>query len=237
VLIDYDHRVWPAEYARHHYHRTAMWRNAIDAAVADGVMSGDDFALEAHLDALAPVGEELRGFLEALPARAVDTASAARLHQVWPRILDRLLPEARDLKPRDGDRDREPYHRDVEELDAALLLVPPDGADWPLEETFRLGARWLAAYQATPHVADRAIVFVGKMMGLRDDLAIQIILNVLGEDIEMIRRSSQYTMAWLQVVLSDPPAGAAAGKARTLLDRLAAAGDNGALSVQQQLEA
>lgn len=236
ALIDYDHRVWPAEYARRHYHRTNMWRNAVDAAVADRVMSGDDALLNAHLDALAPVGEELRGLLDALVDRAVDAPSAARLRQIWPQIFDRLLPDARNLEPRDGDRDREPYPRHVEELDAALLLVPPDGAEWPFEDTFRLGARWLAAYQATPHVADRAIVFVGKLIGLRDNLAIHIILKVLGDNIQMIRRS-RYTIAWLQAVLTNPPPGTAARHARTLLDRLAAAGDDRALTVQQQLEA
>lgn len=86
VLIDYDQRVWPVEYARHHHHhRTQMRRHAIDAGVADRVMSGDDAALEAHLNAFAPIGEELRGFLDALVARAVDGPSAARLHAVWPR--------------------------------------------------------------------------------------------------------------------------------------------------------
>jgi hypothetical protein len=63
VIIDYDRRVWPSEYARHRYHRTERWRQAIDAAVADRVMAGDEAALTAHLDGFAPVGEELRRFL------------------------------------------------------------------------------------------------------------------------------------------------------------------------------
>lgn len=237
VLIDYDHRVWPNEYARHHYHRTDMWRHAIDSAIADRVMSGDDDALDRHLNAFAPIGEELRGFLEGLIARAVDDVTVARLHDVWPRVLDRLLPDVRNLEPRDGDRDRQPYHRHVEELDCALLLVPPDDSSWPIEETFRLGARWLAAYQGTPHVADRAIVFVGRTLGLANHLAIHFILTVLGDNIEWIRRSSQYVMAWLQAVLSNAPPGEPTARARRLLDRLAAAGDERALAVQQQLEA
>lgn len=237
VLIAYDHRVWPEEYARHHYHRTDMWRHAIDSAIAGRVMSGDDDALDRHLDAFAPIGEELRAFLECLVARALDDATVARLHEVWPRVLDCLLPDVRNLEPRDGDRDREPYHRHVEELDSALLLVPPDDARWPVEDTFRLGARWLAAYQATPHVADRAIVFVGRTLGLANDVAIHLVLTVLGDNIEAIRRSSQYVMAWLQAVLSNPPPGEPTARARRLLDRLAAAGDDWALAVQRQLEA
>ncbi len=238
VLVDYDHRVWPNEYARHHYHRTDMWRHAIDSATADRVMSGDDDALDRHLDAFAPIGEELPGFLQSLVARAVDDATVARLHDVWPRVLDRLLPDVRNLEPRDDrGRGRQPSHRLVEKLDCALLLVPPDGGGWPVEETFRLGARWLAAYQGTPHVADRAIVFVGRTLGLANDLAIHLILTVLGDNIEWIRRSSQYVMAWLQGVLSNPPPGEPTARARRLLDRLAATGDDRALAIQQHLEA
>lgn len=37
-----------------------------------------------------------------------------------------------------------------------------------------------------PHVADRAIVFIGRTFGLANDLAIQIILTVLGDDIQAI---------------------------------------------------
>jgi hypothetical protein len=237
VLVDYDHRIWPNEYARHNYHRTEMWRKAIDSVIADQVMSGDDDALDRHLDAFAQVGEELRGFLGSLTARAVDEATIARLHDVWPRVLDRLLPGARNLEPRDGDRDRDPYHHDVEELDCALLLVPPDDGTWHVEETFRLGCRWLAAYQGSPHVADRAIIFLGRILGLANDLAIQLVLDVLGDNIEWIRRSSRYVMVWLQAVLSDAPPGEQAARARRLLDRLAASGDSAALTVQQQLEA
>ena len=86
--------------------------------------------------------------MESLVARAVDTATVTRLHDIWPRVLDCLLPEFRNLEPLDGVREREPYHHVVEELDCALLLVPPD-ATWPLEETFRLGTRWLAGWLRT----------------------------------------------------------------------------------------
>jgi hypothetical protein len=68
-------------------------------------------------------------------------------------------------------------------------------------------------------------------------VAIKIIPNVLGDDIKMIRRSSRYVIPWLQAVLSDSPPGQTAVRARTLLDRLAAAGDDWALTVQRQLEA
>jgi hypothetical protein len=237
ALIDYDHRVWGAEYARNHYHRSGMWRHAVDAAVADRVMSGEDAALSAHLDTFAEVGEELGGFLEQLILRAVDEAAVARLHEVWPALLDRLLPGARNLAAPAGNRDREPYPSHVEDLDRTLLLVPPRGANWPLEDTVRLGIRWFGAYPATPHVADKAIKFVARTVGVRRDLGVQMVLAVLGGDVQKMRRSSRLTVPWLQAVLSDPPPGQAATQARTLLDRLAATGDAAALAAQQGLEA
>jgi hypothetical protein len=237
AVIDYDHRVWPADYARHNYHGSGSWRQAIDAAVADRVIAGDDAALDAHLDALASVGEELRGFLEALITRAVDTATAARLHDVWPSVLDHLLPAARNLAPSDGNRDREPYHRDVEDLDAALLPIPTQGSGWPVERTLEVSVPWFAAFQGAPHVADRAIEFIARILGLRSDLGTELILSVLGNNINSIRRSSRLVVAWLKVLLSNPPPGAATAGARTLLDQLAAGGDENALGLQQELEA
>jgi hypothetical protein len=226
------------KYARHRYDRTEKWRHAIDAAVADRVMSGDDGALGARLDAFAPVGEDLRGFLVALVERATDGNSTARLHHVWPRVLERLLPASRGLVSRDDDGEREPYPTGVEELDRALLLVPPMDSQWPVEDTRRLGLQWLCAYWSTPHVVDRAICFVGSVFGLYTGLAIQIVLKVLSDDIRMIRGASSYAcvVAWLKVVLSRPVEGEAAGRARARLDRLAATGEGDALAVQQQLE-
>lgn len=237
LLIDYDQRVWPASYARHHYHRTGYWRQAIDAVVADRVMGGDDAALNAHLDAHACVGEELVGFLSALVERATDALSTTRLHEIWDPILDRLLPGRRDLSPRDGHRDREPWSNHVDELDRALLLIPPDDRpDWPFEETFRLGVRWLKEYESAPQVADHAIRFVGHTLGIANDIAIHLILLVLGDDLRSIRRSSQFVGPWLQVILTKSSPSQVTGRARALLDRLAADGDEFALSVQQELE-
>lgn len=239
VLLEYDRRVWPTTYARHHYHRTGMWRRAVDTVVCDRVLAGDDALLQSYLEAFASVGEELRGLLVLLVERGSSDATAIRrLHTIWPRVLDRLLPDVRDLSPRDGDRDKEPYHRDVDELDEALLLTPSDNAeDWPLEETFKLGVRWLAAFQSAPHVADRAIVFVGRILGLLTDLGIDLVLRVLGDDIRSIRRESTYVTTWLEVVLTRAEPGNAVRKARALLDRLAGMGDDSAISVQQRLEA
>lgn len=147
-----------------------------------------------------------------------------------------MLPDARVLTVGGGRRER-PEHRDVEELDRALLLVPPEETtQWPAKKTFEIGARWLKAYKSCPHVADRAILFIGRMLGLGNDLAIDLVLNVLGDNVTAIRRESPMAVAFLQVVLSNVPDTAGARRARALLDCLAAAGDDCALRVQQQLE-
>ncbi len=238
VLIGHDRRVWPAHYARHHYHRSSKWRTAIDEVTAERILDGDDATLNTLLDAFAPVAEELHELLSMLPEHASTAPRIARLHQTWARLLDRLLPRSRDLSRGTARHDKQPSHRNVDELDRALLLVPPAEADhWPLHETIQLAIRWLRAFQSSPHVADRALVFIGRMGWGRSDIGIELFLDVLGDNIASIRRESRYVVAWLQLVLADPPAGPAASKARTLLDRLAAAGDDHALSVQQQLEA
>lgn len=239
VLIDYDQRVWPTHYARRHYHRTYMWRRALDIVLADRILQGEEEVLDRHLEAFAPVGEEVTGLLDQLAARASDHRHMQRVHDVWPRFLDRLLPQVRDLNPRDNDEDKRPHSTEVHKLDDALLLVPPENVPtgWPAEATFKLGVRWLKAFEATPHAADRAITFVGRMIGLNNDVATQAILSVLGDNIQRIRRESNMVVAWLQVILTQPTPGPGAARARTLLDRLAAAGDDWALNVQQQLEA
>lgn len=130
AMAGYDQRVWPTRYTRHGYHRTELWRRAVDTVVADSVVSGGDAALAAQLAAHEATGEELVGFLQLLAERATDEPSVLRRFEIWPLILDRLPPENRNLDPADGDRDRYPYHRSVEGLDAAVLLIPP--ADQPL---------------------------------------------------------------------------------------------------------
>ncbi len=238
-LIEYDRRDWPARYARRHYHRTHMWRGALDLAVTDRILAGDDEILDLHLEAFGPVGEDVTGLIVQLAARAVEDQHTQRVHEVWPRLHDRLLPEMRNLEPRSGDHDKRPNSSMVRKLDEALLLVPPETANhqWPSQETVRLGVRWLKSFEGKPHAADRAITFVGRMIGLNNEVATHLILGVLGDNVERIRRESRMVVAWLQLVLGDPAPGSMTTRARTLLDRLAAAGDDWALSVQQQLEA
>ncbi len=119
-------------------------------------------------------------------------------------MLDRLLPANRDLTG-SGGHHQQPYHRDVDALNEALLLVPPEGVtDWPWTRTMESGARWIAAFTGHAGLADRVITFVGKLLGLRSDLAISLVLRVLGNDVKPIRRQSQYTVAFLHAALRDP---------------------------------
>lgn len=234
ALVDYDQRVWPTHYARHGYHRTALWRRAVDTVVADRVISGDDAALDAHLTAHEATGEELVGFLGLLAERATDEPSTLRLFEIWPLILDRLLPANRDLDPADGDRDRYPNHRSVAELDAALLLVIP--ADQPAPE-MRSDAwpRWFKAFRGTPHVADRAMTLLGQIGLLFTDTGTTMVLDVLGDDLRRLR-DSRMLYAWIERTLTRSVDGPATEQVRHLLDRLAANGDDEALAIQTKLE-
>jgi hypothetical protein len=236
ILIGYDERAWPRRYARHRYHRTDWWRQAIDGALAARILDGDIDALPARLNAFAHVGEDLRGLLHQLPAAATTDARTARLFAIWPQILDRLLPDARDLSPRDA-RDKRPYHRDIDDLDEALLLVPaPDRPRWPLRELVGLGLRWFTGFGGNARQADRAILFSARLFGFGHEVSIRPVLSVLGDDLGEIRRESRLAVPFMQAVLTNSPSGQAADEARHLLDRLAADGDDRALSVQQQLE-
>jgi hypothetical protein len=156
--------------------------------------------------------------LTALAEQAVDQQTAEQLHAAWSLVMDRLMPARRELIAPDIARE-EPNHRDVDDLDDALLLVPPEeGAHWPLQSTAELGRGGVVAFRG------------------RAARGITVALGVLGDDVETLRRDSQYAVAFLRVALRSPPAGDAARRARLLLDRLAAAGDEQALQLQQELE-
>ncbi len=77
ILIGYDERAWPRRYARHRYHRTDRWRQAIDGALAARILDGDIDALPARLNAFAHVDEDLRGLLHQRPAAATTDAGTA----------------------------------------------------------------------------------------------------------------------------------------------------------------
>jgi hypothetical protein len=238
ALVEHDTRAWPRQYARRRYSRTTPWRKAIDGYLADRVLSGDVNVLIARIAAFAGVHEELAPLLAALADRADDPDRVRRLHDLWPQVLDRLLPDRRSLAgiPGPNRRPHEAYSRDVEELDDALLLLPPTHAnDWPLEDTLKLGARWVAAYQDRADRVDRTILFASRILGL-SDLSVSVVLGVAGENVAALQRESRYLVPFLGLALKEPGASAGSGQLRILLDRLAANGHEAALQLQQDLE-
>lgn len=236
ALFAYDERLWPTKYARKHYSDVDYWRRELDRALARRVLEGDVEALNRRLAAYAGYDEQQAGLLQTLPEEATTPARVQQLHRVWHLLHDRLLPAVRQLGSNDSRRDRVNW-RDVEELDEALLLTPGDHAtDWPWAETLAIATRWFAAYEATPTVADRAIKFVARLLGLDRPLAVQLALSVIGDDFKMIKRESRLTVHFTQIVLRTPPPEPLAAQVRTLLDGLAALGDEAALAVQYEQE-
>lgn len=236
ALVRFDLRVWPSEIARHQ-HTVGGWRGNLDRLTAELTLAGDPSQLRRYLDAFAPVGEDLRGLLGALAAGATTPERAEVLFDVWPEILDTLLPGTRKLDDSEEDRPR-PYPRDVHELDAALLPIPPQGSIWPAERAGPLLRRWLEAFPGRPHVADRLMTFLAAFGWLLDPNGTQAVLYVLGDYVRWITHDSNFVIAWLDIVLRRMPsaAGEHAVAARSLLDRLAAEGNEGALRLQRELE-
>ena len=125
TLIAHDELVWPRHYVREQFGRDSLWRGEIDLALARRILAGDHDCLRLRLEIFAPTPEGLTSLLHQLQGAATDTKRAVELHALWPSVLDALLPEAR-VDTTDA------YHRDIEELDNSLLLVPERGVDyWP----------------------------------------------------------------------------------------------------------
>lgn len=238
ALVAYDGRVWVKEYARRHYSRTAYWRAAVDAYIADWVLAGDTDALLARMEAFAGVQEELTSLLTALADRAVRSDLLVRLHELWPAVLDRLLPEHRSIGgiPHEGRRPHEAFPSDIDELDDALLLTPPmEATTWPVEAALALGKRWVEAFLGRADRIDRVVLFASRLLGVNRDSA-ELVVAVAGDDVRTLSRSSRYLVTYLKLSLKDVEVHPLTGQLRVLLDRLAAAGNEAALRLQQDLE-
>ena len=230
ALIGHDERVWPRHYARHHMWGTTSWRQQIDRALAHRIVAGDDDCLRRHLAAFNEVAEQLTSLLHELARAATDAAQAARLHTVWPAILDALLPDSRTTDP-------DAYHGDIEELDQALLLSPePDVDYWPWPDTVTLAMRWLNAYPKHAELADRAIMFALRLFG-KTDLAALFVLPLLeGADSHWTKSSSRLTVEFLKMMLQQDISEATGKRLRSVLDGLARIGDERALAAQRDIE-
>jgi hypothetical protein len=236
AITAYDLTRWPAEYARRHFIDTAQWRENLDLATGRRALSGDPALLDRYLAAFALVPEELRGVLIAMTSLAVTPERTTAFHQVWPGILDALLPAGRQLQPVNGD---EAGDLDIELLDDALLPLPPDDAPWPTDQTAGLVARWVAAYPDTPHLAKRLIKVLIRFGWLASPQATPAVLSVIGTDIQAIKRRSSWVVAWLRLVLKDrtEAAGVYKNHAQAILDGLAAVGVEAAIRLQREMEA
>ena len=238
ALIDYDEKMWPKYLARHHYSGHELWREQIDSVISHRALRGDSESLWRHVDAFRDIPEDLRGLLRQLAIGVETPEQAMTVNDLWPQLLDILLPQAR-VPATKGVVDRRPNHRDLEELDRALLFAPEqDNVEWPWRQTFELLVRWVAAFSGAPHVADRLIMVLARSGLLTRPEGTQLALAVLGTDAKRITRESSLVVAWLRFVLVEhPEAFQDRHPVRLLLDNLAALGDEAALALQQQIEA
>lgn len=236
AIVAYDLARWPAEYARRHFTNSYAWRRELDKVTAARALDGDPVLLHRYLDTFSPVPEELRSVLTAMADLAVTPGRTAALHLIWPELQDKLLPPHRQLQEING---RKPDAHDVDQLDEALLPLPPENATWPTGLTSALLWRWVGTYQARPRFASRLITVLEHLQWLASPHATQAVLTVLGTDINAIRHHSGRTVAWLRFILADSPRAAGDHKfaAQLVLDGLAAAGHEGALRLQHEMEA
>lgn len=234
-LIGHDVLAWPAHYAGHHYADTEGWRGGLDIYIAERVLAGDTALLTRYLEAFAGTPEELSGILYQLAEQAKTKEQGQRLFELWPGILDKLLPASR---PTSKDGKRRPFFRDTEELDKALLLMPTKDAGWPPEPLFIALGRWGQAYKARPQYLGRLLkVLAACGLALYSDI-VPFVLNVAGTDYERIQRHASVLMvAWAKLLFER---GNLTDDNRTkllgLVDNLARLGDTDALELQRDLE-
>ncbi len=236
TLIKHDVRAWPDEWARHRYHGSGVWRGELDAWVAQQVLDGDDELLKLYLSRFATVPEQLTGLLTALADRAISPEQSTRLFDVWPTVLDRLLPGARHVPAPGEERS---YWRDEADLDKALLPKRPKVAPWPLEEWVRGLVRWMEAFAPRPSLADRLMQCLGAFGHAISAEGVGLILRTLGDNPARMLQESRYVTGWLHLVLVEHPEGLEAHRPalRQLLDDLAAQGSTHATEIQRELEA
>jgi hypothetical protein len=171
----------------------------------------------------------------AIAESATSGERVGALEDLWPSLMDALLPESRQIV---AVADSRPHQEDLKALDAALLPLPPDGSPWPTEQTKVIVWRWVHAYEDCPHLADRLIKVLGRGGWLSEPEATRAVLLVLGTDPARIKAGSGSAVAWLRYVFANPPAtGGHRGALQQILDDLLTVGLRRALILQSELEA
>lgn len=198
ALIDHDLLTWPKHHAGQYYASEKDWRDGIDTYVAERVLNGDTQLLIRYLEAFAPTPEALSGILYQLAAQAKTTEQGVQLFNVWPAILDRLLPTARADR-----KGTYVYSEDIDDLNAALLPIPgaTEQVSWPHVALFTALVHWGRAFPSSPQLLDRLIKALGAYGLIRQPDTISFVLNVAGDDYERISRRSSLVVPWMRVML------------------------------------
>lgn len=235
ALIGHDLLAWPAHYAGQHYVDTQDWRSCIDTYVAERVLNGDTALLTRYLDAFAPAPEDLNGILYRLAEQAKSKEQGQRLFEVWPILLDRLLPVNRASS---ADSKRRTFSRDTDELDKSLLPTPSKGAVWPPELMISVLGRWGQTFTSRPDYLERLLGVMAAYGLALYPVIIPFVLNVAGSDYERIARSSSTLMVmWVKLLLEKSNlTDVDRTKLVSFIDNLARLGDADALELQRNLE-
>lgn len=235
ILMGHDVLAWPANYAGHHYVDTNGWRDNLNAYIAERVLGGDTALLTRYIEAFDETPEELSGILYQLAEQAKTKEQGQRLFELWPAILNKLLPATRSTS-KDGKR--RVFSRDTEELDKALLPMPPKDASWPPEPMLDALGRWGRAFKDRPQYLERLLKSLAAFgLALYPDV-VPFVLNVAGDNYERIERhASILVVAWSQLMFDRGNLSAEnRAKLVNLIDNLARLGNTEALELQRNLE-
>ncbi|MFJ1662436.1 hypothetical protein [Streptomyces anthocyanicus] len=218
ALGEHDRLTWTKQSPAMAAH-SAKWRRTHDAAAVEAALNGDSFRLAAALGAFAEAPDTVAGLLNALAQQATDQARVRRLVALWPAMLDRFGPGRGTA------------------LGQALLPQPSDPAAWTPSQARGLVREWAKVQVNRPAVADH-LVAVLDAHALSGSGERGLVLDVLGDQPYLSALVSERVVAFLAQVLTDESGltGGNAGRARRLLDALAAHGHQLALELQHHLE-
>lgn len=234
ALVEYDLRRRPTDAIPRGFRGSRYWCQQISLWVSSAVLDGNDDILDRYLTAFTPAPEELAFVVESLALQAVSTTQGQRSFEVWPRLLDQLLPAARSAREASRRSRQEASRR---KLDEALLPIPQSGASWPPDEYARVIDRWVTASEPSPDLVDRLLLCLAANALERTPQAMGLVLRMIGPDGSRILGRSQYVETWLRdVVREEHEPGSLRRALLQLVDNLARRGSSVAILVQKELE-